>query len=338
MDLIFLILFPIFLSITLYYSKKNNFVINDTGQFHQKFVEKEKIPIVGGIYILIGFLFYNFDTNFFLIIHFILIFFLGISSDTNILNSPKLRIIFQITIIASCVLFNELNIYDTRIIFLDQLLLNKYVNFLFVIFCILIMVNGSNFIDGVNTLLIGYYLIIILNIINSDFFNGLNYFGFDLFYWFFILIILFFFNLFKKTFMGDSGAYTLGLIFSCLLINLNQQTSEISPFFIVLLAWYPSYELLFSMVRKFKFGLSPIKPDNKHFHQLVYFYISKKFKIKSNYVNSTTGILINLYNFLIIFLAFQNYSNSQFQIMLIFFSTFLYTYLYLKLFLYRFRL
>ena len=49
MDLIFLILFPIFLSITLYYSKKNDFVINDTGQFHQKFVEKEKIPIVGGI-------------------------------------------------------------------------------------------------------------------------------------------------------------------------------------------------------------------------------------------------------------------------------------------------
>ena len=79
--------------------------------------------------------------------------------------------------------------------------------------------------------------------------------------------------------MGDSGAYTLGLIFSCLLINLNQQTSEISPFFIVLLAWYPSYELLFSMVRKFKFGLSPIKPDNKHFHQLVYFYISKNLKL-----------------------------------------------------------
>ena len=106
-------------------------------------------------------------------------------------------------------MFNELNIYDTRIIFLDQLLLNKYVNFLFVIFCILIMVNGSNFIDGVNTLLIGYYLIIILNIINSDFFNGLNYFGFDLFYLFFILIILFFFNLFKKKLSWEILVHTL---------------------------------------------------------------------------------------------------------------------------------
>ena len=32
-------------------------------------------------------------------------------------------------------------------------------NYIFVTFCILIILNGTNFTDGLNTLVIGYYLI-----------------------------------------------------------------------------------------------------------------------------------------------------------------------------------
>ena len=35
-----------------------------------------------------------------------------------------------------------------------------FINYFFVTFCILIIINGSNFIDGMNTLCIGYYLLI----------------------------------------------------------------------------------------------------------------------------------------------------------------------------------
>ena len=42
----------------------------------------------------------------------------------------------------------------------DIFLTNEYFNYIFVIFCILIVVNGSNFFDGLNTLNVGYYLLI----------------------------------------------------------------------------------------------------------------------------------------------------------------------------------
>ena len=236
------------------------------------------------------------------------------------------------------VYFNNLEIFDTRVIFLDEILTNKYFNFIFVLFCVLILVNGSNFIDGLNTLLIGYYLIILINLLNSNLIPNLDLLNNNYLYWTILISILFIFNFIKKLFMGDSGAYALGLIFSFILIKLHEYNDQISPFFILLLVWYPSYELLFSIIRKFKFGLSPVSADNKHFHQLLYFYFSKKLKIKENYLNSFTGVVINLYNFIIIYLAFLKSGNTQFQFFLILINLGVYTYIYLRLFLFRFEL
>ena len=56
----------------------------------------------------------------------------------------------------------DLQIHSVRLEFLDDILKYKFINYLFVSFCFLIVINGSNFIDGLNTLLIGYYTIIIL--------------------------------------------------------------------------------------------------------------------------------------------------------------------------------
>ena len=336
MNIFFLFFSFIALIIIPTFFKKIQFGSSLSSQFHQQFVEKEKIPMIGGIFILLGALLYLQNFSYFFLLHIILIFLLGFSSDFRILNSPKIRMLVQILVISSFIYFNKLIILDTRIIFLDEILLNKYLNFFFVLFCIMILVNGSNFIDGVNTLLVGYFLIISFHLLNSNLILDLN--STEFVYWIFLLSILFFFNFIKKIFMGDSGAYLLGLIFSYIFIKLHEINSQISPFFIVLLSWYPSYELLFSIIRKFKFGFSPIKADNKHFHQLLYFYFSKKLKINSNYINTITGLVINLFNFIIIYFAFLKSNNTQYQISLIFFCLGVYTYLYLKLFLFRFKL
>ena len=87
-------------------------------------------------------------------------FLIGFFSDLKIIKSPNFRLIFQFIVIATFVFYNQLEIINTRIFFLDSLLEIKYFNILFVIFCILVIVNGSNFIDGVNTNVIGYYIII----------------------------------------------------------------------------------------------------------------------------------------------------------------------------------
>jgi hypothetical protein len=66
-------------------------------------------------------------------------------------------------------------------------------------------------------------------------------------------------------------------------------------------------------------------PDAKHIHQLVFFYINKKYD------------LINFYN-LIIFSAGLNFiSNSKIQIFLIMFSVGMYTLAYLKFFKFKYQ-
>ena len=66
----------------------------------------------------------------------------------------------EILLILSYTIFNDVQINDTRVTFLDNILQNNYINYFFVTFCVLIVINGSNFIDGMNTLCAGYYLLV----------------------------------------------------------------------------------------------------------------------------------------------------------------------------------
>ena len=91
-----------------------------------------------------------------------------------------------------------------------------------------------------------------------------------------ILIILLILNIFNKIYLGDSGSYLIGFLFSYYLISIYEQNQIISPFFIILLLWYPCFENLFSILRKQKFKKSAVEPDTKHFHQLLYFFFTKK--------------------------------------------------------------
>ena len=64
------------------------------------------------------------------------------------------------------------------------------------------------------------------------------------------LSILLIFNLFNFFYLGDNGIYLLSVFTGYILINLINQNYNLSPYFIACLLWYPSFELLFSMIRK----------------------------------------------------------------------------------------
>ena len=86
-------------------------------------------------------------------------------------------------------------------------------------------------------------------------------------------------------YLGDSGSYLIGVSIGSLLILIYKEISFISPFFIVLLLWYPCFENLFSIIRKKKFNLSPLNADNKHLHHLLFYYLNTKYnftKLSSN--------------------------------------------------------
>ena len=258
-------------------------------------------------------------------------FLIGLFSDLKLIKAPNFRLVLQFIVISIFVFYNQLEIINTRIYFLDSLLEIKYFNTLFVVFCILIIINGSNFIDGVNTNVIGYYIIISAILIFLGLTNELSENINNLYLWIFFCSVVYTLNFFNKIYLGDSGAYFLGFIYSIILINTYLLNQNISPFFIVLLLWYPGFENLFSLIRKLRINRSPMKPDQNHLHQLIFLFIRLKFKIDKKKTNTISGSLINLYNLLIFTISIQDIHNTQLQILLILLNVLVYCSIYICL-------
>jgi hypothetical protein len=188
-----------------------------------------------------------------------------------------------------------------------------------------------------NTLCIGYYLLISSIIFYLQLNEIIAIKDISIFYIFILLLTIFLLNLVNQLYLGDSGSYLLGFSFAIFLISIYNWNQHISPFFIVLLLWYPSYENLFSIFRKNVLKRSPMYPDAKHMHQLVFFYIKKKYDLDILLANILTGQIINFYN-LIVFLVSLNFiNNSKVQILLILFSIMVYTATYYKFFKYKYE-
>ena len=139
------------------------------------------------------------------------------------------------------------------------------------------------------------------------------------------------FNYFNKLYIGDSGSYSIGFLLGYILLQIYENNPYFSPYFIALLLWYPVFEILFSIIRKIKINKSPLKPDNKHLHHLLFLYFKKKLKYNTNITNNLTSILIIFYNVLIFLIATQNIYSSTLHVLLFTLNIFIYLVLYSKL-------
>ena len=335
--LIYLLLLTSCVVILNKYLVDKKFLTSNTGDEHQKFTSKINTPLTGGILIYLSFLYLFNQLDKYFILFSSIIFLLGIFSDMKFLKSAKFRLFLQMLFILIFVYLSEMRINDTRVFLLDQLLTNSFFNNIFVVFCILIIVNGSNFFDGLNTLCIGYYLIIslivfYLNLNGNIVINDIVIINFIT-----VLLICFILNSFNKIFLGDSGSYLLGFIFAIFLIELYNLNRHISPFSVILMLWYPSFELLFSMIRKKTLSMSPLEPDSNHLHQLLFHFLKKKNTLKISSANFMSANLINAYNLIIFLISMNNITNTQIQIILILLNLTIYTVIYFKLFILKYK-
>ncbi len=310
---------------------KKKLLLNITGEPHQSLTSKTKIPLSGGIYLIISFLIF-FDQFTLLDKLIITCFYLvGFFSDIKYLKSPLLRLFLQIFLTFVFIINNNLILENTRVIFIDYLLNYKIINYLFVIFCITIIINGTNFTDGVNCNVIGYYLIITLILYKLNLFEDSNFNNNLIINWIIIIFSIYILNFNNKLYLGDNGSYFLGFIYSYLLIDFYLNNQYLSPFFIILLLWYPAFENLFSLIRKLNFKKSPFKPDQNHLHQLLFYYLQKKNFFNYKYINSFTGNILLFYNLLILYFASMKPENTQFQILLIVLNVIIYCFIYQRL-------
>ena len=308
---------------------KNLILIHNAGEPHQNFVKSRLTPLIGGIIIFI-FILLDIQNLSFLYFFSFLILITGVLSDSRKIISAYLRLFVQFILVVLFIDFYEMAVDKTRIYILDNFLENYFLSVLFTTFCVLIIINGTNFIDGSNLLAIGYFLIL------EAVFIILNFRGFNVELILFsntliiVLLIIFFLNALNKLYLRDGGSYLLGFIYSFKCISLYLLNPNISPFFIILILWYPAFEILFSILRKLNFNKSPIKPDSNHLHQLIYFALIKK--ISNNTLrNNLVGIIINLFNLIIISFSLIDIYNTQFQIILFIFSISVYVFIYIRL-------
>ena len=315
--MILFIIYSIFVFIINNFLKKFNFLNSYSGSDHQKFAN-EAVTLSGGIFIFLPFLYIFFELNIIFIISASLLFLLGLLSDINILEKPKLRLILQFIILIYFVLSLTIEVFPTRINFIDNNFQNTYFSYFFTVFCLLILINGSNFIDGLNGLLLGYLILILIFIIKLDMAIYIYTNNLKFNYFIFLLLFILVLNFLNLLFLGDSGSYSISFIVGYFLITIYNKASFVSPYFIILLLWYPCFENLFSIIRKNVYKNDPMKADNKHLHHYLYIFLKSKFKISNLIANNLTSIFINLFNLIIFYIGSKYYTLTYVQLILIF--------------------
>jgi len=295
---------------------------------HKLFVNNN-IPTVGGLYILIFLSLFYVDISFMNLLFFMLIYLTGLSSDRLKNFSPKIRLLLQILITFLFIINSDTFILDTRIDTVNYLFNNyKFTSIFFTIFCFIILINGTNFIDGTNLNTIGYYIIIysVIYYLSKKFYLTLNFdFNLKIILFLFTLYIL---NYLNKIQLGDSGSYLLSFFSAFYLIHFANNNNYISPYFVILILWYPCFENLFSILRKIYQKKKISAPDNFHLHHCLYKFLKNR-NFKN--LNNLSGFIINLTNLIFISFGmhFLNSTKNLVLLLLVYVLIYIFSYNYL---------
>jgi UDP-N-acetylmuramyl pentapeptide phosphotransferase/UDP-N-acetylglucosamine-1-phosphate transferase len=314
--IILYILLPFFISIfTTYFIIKilhvqlSNFIRVPEGP--QK-IHYDNISRLGGLSIFITiiimspihYLFGTQEREFILLVLLICtpIFFFGLWEDITQIVSPKLRLFGSFLSGVLLLLIFDLSIKSIGINSINFLFAYKYISFIFTSLCIVYLIQSFNIIDGLNGLSLFTGIISFASVSAITF--QLNEFDDFFLPCFFISILLgvFFYNFpFGKIFIGDSGAYVVGLLVSLSVLFLVKNNTNLSPFVIVQILIYPSYELLRSFFRRLVAGRSVFKPDTQHLHSVLYELNRAKLSCnlkKINAISSSQIIFLQILNFI----------------------------------------
>ena len=213
----------------------------------------------------------------------------------NLTPSTKIVLIIipSIYLILKGISISDLGQYE----YLGKLELGKF-KIPFLILAIGLLINATNYIDGIDGLLLIFFLSCLLYyIFLIDDIKTINLLKFFVMASFLNLIL----NLLPsknkfKVFSGDSGSLFIGFFISFMTIEL-YNSFNIHPAILIWPLWYPVYDFLFVSINRLINKKSIFKPDNTHLHHIIY----KKFN--GNRVSPI--ILFFLVNSSIIFIGYK---------------------------------
>ena len=272
-------------------------------------IHSGEIPRIGGLIFFIPFIIYLISVilskslNLIpLLISAIIIFIFSFYEDLKQSLSPKLRLIMIfIAILLFCNLTELPNVNIPLLNTITQFLIFKKIIF---ILSIVLIINGFNFIDGLNGLSsFNFLTILTANYYLAYLYNDFIILNFILNIGVLSLTPLVFNFPFGKIFLGDSGSYSFAFIAGSITIVLFHRNPEIPTLLALLILAYPITEMIFSISRKFFIGISPMSPDTNHLHHLFYKNIFGMEKLTKNNLASILMLPIWVCPFLLCYIS-----------------------------------
>jgi len=313
----------------------------------QKF-HKNPVPHIGGALLFTGFFIGLWflpaaqEIRLLLLVASLPVFIAGIAEDCTGKIGPTLRMIAALLSITIAFFYLDIGIRSLNFAWSDYLLSNF--NFLSLLFTLLVvggLINAINIIDGYNGLMAGYSILALLAIAYVSHILG-DGLVFQLSLTLTASLAGFFvFNFpLGKIFMGDGGAYFVGLIMAVIGLMLGIRNDEVSHWFVLLLFIYPLYETAFSIYRKaIVRGTSVSQPDGYHLHMLIYKRVVKCKKFKNNTVvcNSLTSPFLWVLSLFSIIPAVIWFNNQTMLIVWAFVFMLVYTIIYRRIVHFKFK-
>ncbi len=335
-ELLFFILISFIVQITLYIFVK--FLGNKgikSNYFAKQKIHEGEVPRIGGLLFLSSF----FVTFIFikisylslilpLLIGSLIIFLFSFYEDLKQSLSPYFRLIILFVGSFVFVFFSELPDINISIL----LLIKDYqiIKILLFILSLMLLMNGFNFIDGLNGLSSFNFISIMSSILyigysyNDDFIVELTTL--------IIVIAIFIFLLnfpFGKIFLGDSGSYAYALFAGALIIYLFERHSQLPTLLAMVILSYPITEMLFSIFRKLYLKYSPLSPDVNHLHHLVFKKLQGNLKTRNN-IASIIMLPFCIIPFVLTYFSVNYHLNDNFLKFIIYFILYSLSYLLLN--------
>ena len=303
--------------------------------FAKQKIHEGEVPRVGGLLFLSSFfiIFIFIKISYLslilpLLIGSLIIFLFSFYEDLKQSLSPYFRL--SILFIGSFIFVFFSNLPDIKISIL--LLIKDYeiVKILLFILSLMLLMNGFNFIDGLNGLSSFNFISIMSSILyigysyNDDFIVKLSTL--------IIVIAIFIFLLnfpFGKIFLGDSGSYVYALFSGALIIYLFERHSQLPTLLAMVILSYPITEMLFSIFRKIYLKYSPLKPDVNHLHHLVFKKLQGNLKTRNN-IASLIMLPFCVIPFVLTYLSVNYNLNDNFLKFIMYFIFYSLSYLFLN--------
>ena len=279
LNLIFILLSLIILNLIVLYFRNNiSKLLNILDFPNERKIHTIPTPLVGGICLFITILIsttiiffeetISLNKYLVLILLCLIFFIIGLWDDSKTI-SPKIRTFVLIASLIFIIPF-ENDFIVKNLIFKSvhtNINLGSF-SLLFTFFCIFSLYNALNFIDGYNgsaTSIIIFWTIILL-IYNPNFL----YFTLAI-----NLIIIFFYNLKGKIFLGNSGTSISSIFFGLFFINDYNKYGLIYADEILLIMLFPGIDMIRVTFERIFNGKKIYNADNTHFH---HYLIKKKNK------------------------------------------------------------